>query len=94
MLTERVEFVVAEGREQEFLDYLDSYRAMFGGIAGCLSYRFGRGVEDPSRTLLLVEWESMAAHEAARAPDSFKKFGQGIGPFLAGAPTMVHFDMA
>jgi len=58
---------------------------------GCLSMRMTHGVETPTRFVLLVEWESIAAHEAFRASPRFTTWRAGIGPHFAGPPRVEHF---
>jgi quinol monooxygenase YgiN len=52
--------------------------------------RMTRGMESPSRFVLLVEWESVAAHEGFRGSDGFDRWRAAIGPFLAGPPVVEH----
>lgn len=58
---------------------------------GALSVRMTRGVESPGRFVLLVEWESVAAHEAFRAGDGFARWRAAIGPHFAGPPLVEHY---
>jgi quinol monooxygenase YgiN len=51
-----------------------------------------QGVESPSRFVLLVEWESVEAHEQNfRATEKFKLWRGLIGPHFAGPPNVEHF---
>ncbi len=51
-----------------------------------------RGIESPSRFVLLVEWDSVADHENNfRATDRFGQWRAAIGPFFAGPPLVEHF---
>ncbi len=60
---------------------------------GCLSVRMTHGIETPSRFVLMVEWESVAAHdENFRATERFAQWRGAIGPFFATAPRVEHFD--
>ena len=59
---------------------------------GCRSVRMTRGIESPSRFVLLVEWDDVAAHEENfRATDRFTTWRGHIGPFFAGPPRVEHF---
>jgi heme-degrading monooxygenase HmoA len=58
---------------------------------GLLSIRMTRGVETPSRFVLLVEWESVDAHQAFRDSDRYAIWRGGIGPYFAQAPHVEHF---
>ena len=71
-----------------------AYRQVRHAVAdspGCLSMRMTHGVETPTRFVLLVEWESIAAHEAFRASSRFTTWRGGIGPHFAGPPRVEHF---
>ncbi len=51
-----------------------------------------RGVESPSRFVLLVEWDSVAAHlDNFRATDRFVSWRATIGPWFAEPPRVEHF---
>ena len=53
---------------------------------GCAAVRMTRGVESPSRFVLLVEWDSVADHELNfRGTDRFPQWRAAIGPYFAGA---------
>jgi quinol monooxygenase YgiN len=52
-----------------------------------------RGVESPSRFVLLVEWDSIEAHEQNfRASDRFGRWRAAIGPFFASPPVVEHVE--
>jgi quinol monooxygenase YgiN len=50
-----------------------------------------QGVETPTRFVLLVEWESVEAHEAFRASEAFGAWRAHVGPHFAGPPQIEHF---
>lgn len=59
---------------------------------GCRSTRMTRGVESPNRFVLLVEWDSVAAHEENfRGSDRFPQWRAAIGPFFASPPVVEHY---
>lgn len=59
---------------------------------GWLSMRMTRGIETPTRFVLLVEWESVQAHEAFRSSERFALWRAGIGPHFAQPPHVEHFS--
>jgi heme-degrading monooxygenase HmoA len=70
------------------------YRRAVGAVresAGLLSLRMTQGVETPTRFVLLVEWESLEAHQAFRDSERFPRWRAGIGPHLAQPPHVEHF---
>ena len=59
---------------------------------GCRSVRMTHGIESPTRFVLLVEWESVEAHEQNfRATERFSAWRAAIGPYFAGPPRVEHF---
>lgn len=67
-------------------------REILASTPGCRSVRMTRGVESPERFVLLVEWDSVAAHEENfRATDRFTRWRAAIGPYFAEPPRVEHF---
>ena len=59
---------------------------------GCRSVRMTRGVETPKRFVLMVEWDSVDAHENNfRGTERFKAWRSAIGPYFAEPPRVEHF---
>jgi heme-degrading monooxygenase HmoA len=77
----------------------DAFAAAFRGARevlattpGCHSVRMTHGIESHDRFVLLVEWDSVEAHEANfRATDRFGTWRAAIGPFFAQSPRVEHF---
>jgi len=68
-------------------------RPVLAGTPGCRSVRMTRGIESPSRFVLLVEWDSVEAHEQNfRASERFDQWRALIGPYFAGPPRVEHFN--
>ncbi len=83
---------VRSGQEDEFASAYAKARPILAGTAGCLSVRMTRGIETPSRFVLLVEWDSVKAHELNfRASDRFGEWRGLIGPYFAAPPRVEHF---
>jgi heme-degrading monooxygenase HmoA len=86
---------VVPGREDEFLAAYAKARPVLAGTDGCRSIRMTRGIETPSRFVLLVEWDSVDAHlDNFRATERFTTWRGLIGPYFDGAPTVEHFTDA
>ena len=67
-------------------------RELLASTPGCHSVRMTRGVESPKRFVLMVEWESVEAHETRfRQTERFKAWRSAIGPFFAESPRVEHF---
>ena len=93
MLVERSEITIREGQEEGFAAVMnDRGLAMLRGFPGVRAVRFGRGVENPGKFIILVEWDDMAAHDAFRQSEIYKPFGSLFGPFSTGG-VMEHFEV-
>lgn len=75
-------------------DFEAAYRAaadVLRTTPGCNSVRMTRGIESPSRYVLLVEWDSVQAHEENfRGSERFVTWRAAIGPFFDGPPRVEH----
>jgi heme-degrading monooxygenase HmoA len=85
-------FEITPGEEDAFVAAYHRVRGEVAGTPGCLSVRLTRGVESPSRFVLLAEWESVDAHLAGfRATDRFTRWRAAIGPYFAAPPQVEHY---
>jgi heme-degrading monooxygenase HmoA len=91
MVIERVEFAVFAGREAEFEDRMRGAIGLLKGTDGCGSVTLARGVEEPARYLLMLQWRSMEDHAAFTKSDEFTRFREVAAPFFAERPSMLHF---
>ena len=67
-------------------------RAIIVATEGCRSVRMTHGIESPDRFVLLVEWDSVEAHEQNfRATERFTAWRALIGPYFAHPPRVEHF---
>jgi heme-degrading monooxygenase HmoA len=83
---------VHPGQEDEFAGAYRLGHPILAGTPGCRSVRMTRGIESASRFVLLVEWDSVEAHnENFRGTDRFEKWRGHIGRFFAQPPLVEHF---
>ena len=82
---------VTTGAEAAFADAFRQGRALVADTPGFQSLRMTQGIETPTRFVLLVEWDSVAAHQLFRDSDRFGQWRALIGPHLAGPPHVEHF---
>jgi heme-degrading monooxygenase HmoA len=93
MVLEVAVLEVVPGAEQDFANAYRGIRQVLTSTPGCRSARMTRGIESPSRFVLLVEWDSVEAHEQEfRGSDRFGQWRAAIGPFLASPPDVQHFE--
>jgi heme-degrading monooxygenase HmoA len=92
MVLEVAGIQVTPGAEEEFLSAYRGIRDVLITTPGCRTVRMTRGVESPARFTLLVEWDSVEAHENNfRASERFERWRAAIGPFFAAPPDVEHF---
>jgi heme-degrading monooxygenase HmoA len=83
---------VRSGAEEDFQTAYGRARHLVATTPGCRSVRMTRGVESPSRFVLLVEWDSVEAHlENFRASERFGQWRSIIGEYFATPPLVEHF---
>jgi heme-degrading monooxygenase HmoA len=83
---------VRPGQEEPFLAAYATARRLVVTTPGCRSVRMTRGIESPSRFVLLVEWDSVEAHvEQFRGTERFGQWRGLIGPYFAAPPVVEHF---
>lgn len=91
MVLEVADIAVQPGSEDDFIAAYRGAKELLTSTAGCRSVRMTRGVESPSRFVLLVEWDSVAAHkDNFRAADRFTSWRAAIGPYFATPPYVEH----
>jgi len=84
---------VQPGREDDFVAAYTQARPVVATTPGCQSVRMTRGIESPARFVLLVEWDSVAAHQDNfRASERFSQWRGLIGPYFAAPPVVEHFS--
>lgn len=83
---------VLPGQEDAFAAAYRTAHPILAGTPGCRSVRMTRGIESPQRFVLLVEWDSVEAHDDNfRATDRFPRWRALIGPHFAQPPRVEHF---
>jgi heme-degrading monooxygenase HmoA len=93
MVLEVATITVLPGAEKAFVASYREARAVLVGTDGCRSVRMTRGVESPSTFVLLVEWDSVEAHEQNfRQSERFTAWRNAIGPHFAGPPHVEHYE--
>jgi heme-degrading monooxygenase HmoA len=94
MLVERSELLVKDGLEDEFAATMSERGiTLLSSVPGVSSVQFGRGVENPGKFMLLVEWTAMNAHTDFKSNPVYPEFSQLLKPFVK-AGAMEHFNIA
>jgi quinol monooxygenase YgiN len=85
---------VKDGNARGMIEAMDGGgRASLLSCPGCRSVKVYPGIENPGSVLFLIEWDSTAAHEAAKGTDGFAGFIKAITPFFGEGATMQHFKV-
>ena len=93
MLLERTELLINEGQEVAFAAAMQVEGiALLASVPGVLCVDMGRGVENPAKFLLLVQWKDMDAHIAYNKTPASGALRALIRPFSKGG-SMEHFQM-
>ncbi|MCO1574952.1 antibiotic biosynthesis monooxygenase [Crossiella sp. SN42] len=89
---EHAQLSVRPGAEAAFLDAFAQARPLITGQPGFRSLRLSRCVERPSEFLLLVEWDSVAAHEEGfrRSPE-YPRWRELLHHFYQPFPVVEHY---
>jgi heme-degrading monooxygenase HmoA len=82
---------VQPGSEDAFAEGYREVKPALAASTGLRSIRMTHGVERPTRYVLLVEWDSLADHEAFRRSERFAIWRGGIGPYFAEPPLVEHY---
>ncbi|MFC4314630.1 antibiotic biosynthesis monooxygenase family protein [Steroidobacter flavus] len=93
MLLERAELQIRESMELEFAAAMKSKGLeLLASVPGVKSVQLGRGVENPQKFMLLVEWDAMDSHTAFKTSPIMTEFRALLKPFSTGG-AMEHFNM-
>jgi heme-degrading monooxygenase HmoA len=91
MVLEVADIEITPGAEDDFTSAYLGVRDVLSSTPGCRSVRMTRGIESPSRFVLLVEWDSVDAHEQNfRGSDRFLTWRGALGPYFARPPHVEH----
>jgi heme-degrading monooxygenase HmoA len=93
MLVERSELLIKESMEEGFAAMMrEQGSPLLENVPGVVSVKFGRGVENPNKFMLLVHWDAMDAHTAFGKSPANQQLRDLIRPFSKGGATE-HFEM-
>src|ERR1700754_3353422 len=83
---------IRRGEEEAFAAAYRKAHTIVTDTPGFRSIRMTRGIESPSRFVLLVEWDTVEAHlNNFRESDRFPQWRGHIGPYFASPPVVEHF---
>jgi heme-degrading monooxygenase HmoA len=83
---------VIPGRETEFEAAFADAKSIIAGMPGFIDLRLSRSIETPNEYLLLVTWESVAAHEVGfRGSPEYARWRELLHGFYEPFPVVEHF---
>lgn len=88
---ERVTIAI-NGDHRGFLDALGEARHVILGDGGARAIRAWCGIEQPDTYLLLIEWDSLDAHEQFQKSESFAAWAALLRPFFVAVPVAEHYE--
>jgi heme-degrading monooxygenase HmoA len=93
MILEQAPLDVIAGQEAAFEAAFSEAKAIIAASPGFRSLRLLRGLERPSRYLLLVEWERLEDHtEGFRGSPPYERWRQLLHHFYDPFPTVEHYE--
>lgn len=93
MVTEIADITVQDSKADGFADAVREGLKLVSAAPGFRSARLTRSVETPTRFVLLIEWDSVEAHNVGfRESEDFGRWRELVGPFFAGPPTVEHLE--
>lgn len=84
---------VSPGREAEFEAAFAEASTLIASIEGYLSHELHRGIEQPSQYLLLVTWETLAAHTVGfRESPQYEQWSAALHHCYDPFPQVEHYE--
>lgn len=93
MILEHAVLEIANEQQSAFEAAFSKAVGLIASSPGCISVRLERGHEEPSRYLLLVEWERLEDHTVGfRGSDAYQQWRALLHHFYDPAPVVEHFS--
>ena len=93
MVVEYIRYVVPAQRAVEFEDAYRGAATILAADGHCLGYEVSRGVENPDRYVVRIEWDSVDGHEQGfRRSPPFSEFLALVKPFFDAIEEMKHYQ--
>jgi quinol monooxygenase YgiN len=91
MIAEIAQISVKPGQENEFEAGVAKAVPVFLRAKGCHGVRLERSIEQPSRYLLVVQWETVDDHMVTfRSSDDFQEWRKLVGHYFEKPPEVQH----
>jgi heme-degrading monooxygenase HmoA len=95
MILEIADITIQAGKNAEFDVAIErGVREVIAGAVGFRSFKIQKGIENPQRYVLMIEWETLDNHIVDfRNSPAFIKWREIVGPFFASPPVVEHFQL-
>lgn len=92
MILEHAVLPVKPGQAEDFVAAIEEAKRFILSSPGCRSLQVLRSIETPDRFVLLVEWDSVAAHEQGfRGSPAYAEWRRLLHRFYEPMPVVEHF---
>lgn len=85
------EFHAKSDKAAELLDFLKGITTVIRGLRGCLGVQLVKNHDDPTRLVVIEEWESIDAHKASVKNIPSEQIGK-VMALLAEAPKGQYYE--
>lgn len=93
MVVEYIRYRIPVAQGSEFEVAYSEAAPSLDASEHCLGYELSRGVEEPDRYILRIEWDSLEGHEQGfRGSPVFQAFFAAVRPFFAQIEEMHHYE--
>lgn len=93
MVVEYIRYQIPAAQSNEFEAAYTEAAASLDASEHCLGYELSRGVEEPDRYILRIEWDSLQGHEQGfRGNPEFQPFLAAVQPFFSQIEEMRHYE--
>ena len=94
MILELATIDIKIGTNTEFENALNKAQHVISKSKGYISHQFQKCVEQDSRYVLLIRWETLEDHtKGFRESELFKEWRALIGPYFETAPMVQHYQL-
>src|SRR6476659_53836 len=95
MVVEYIRYTIPADRAAAFEDAYARAGAILTADDHCLGHEIARGVENPERYVVRIEWDSVEGHEQGfRKSAAFGEFFALVKPFFEAIEEMTHYSPA
>jgi len=94
MIFETASLTIDPARAEPFEAAVAACAPLFQAAKGCRSMQLEREIEDPSRYLLRIGWDSVEDHMIGfRESEAFQQWRATVGSFFVAAPVVGHHQI-